>query len=739
MKFRKVVGWAVREARTVRCWALAVALCALSGRAVAEEQNTDVIQWALESVTYETFEAKHGSFVTADGAEMIRAYDARIAADAGDCAAYICRAFARMKTLGENEFFVTTMGKFGFSFSAETMHVTGELPSEWRQIPDTNEMVDDLCDIALPVLKAALDDFGKIPKDWSGCVEISEASGYQVDEPVFFDYADVLFAKAALCEMMSFLNILRGYNVSLDNRQLDDACNNRYWQPKAPNFRGVQAILKDNGGFMQNVSYPPVLEVLAEAQGWMASAAVLANAFDVAQANRTDGRNHFFMFAPGKKEMELADLVRRNAQSIIDLPYWTARVDLTPFADYLFTKEEKRDCLRGRTLDVTLRNFFEGRVNRYDTFPQFDGNFPLLDSNRNLPDATFSGAFPGMSRTKLGAYLELFGDIPPYEPDDTVMEYAALYDLPEGAENNRGNPATFAAGLEDPITLLAPSFRGCPFVAWSNDGVIPAGAAQAQTFEATFALPPEGNELNPWTIGAEGHEDDVKAWTNGEGRLVIEGRGALRVAMRNFANAADVPWADCADEVTEVTIAVGVTNVGKNAFVAIDNLRSINGEDVKSTYRTVSTVNRKSIERFNMMEDALGYAPLVYPSGTPEPVPPEPPAGALTTWAELTNAVATAARGAVIAVGADIDEPNGELVIPAGKSVTIKPCGKTVTCSRVTAKGSLTVGDANDSVGKIVALDGVQIVRRGGSITLLAGPLRGTCTAFSPGQTVILR
>ena len=240
------------------CLMSIVALCALSESAVAEEEpNTDIIQWALDSVNYETFEAKHGSFVTADGAKMIKAYDDRIAADAEDYAAYICRAFARMKTLGENEFFVTTMGKYGFAFSAETMHVTGELPSQWKQIPDTNDTVDDLCDIALPVLKAALDDFGKIPKDWPGSVEISKTAGYQVDEPVFFDYADVLFAKAALCEMMSILNILRGYNVSLDNRQLDDACNNRYWQEKAPNFRGVQAILKSNGGVMDNASYPP--------------------------------------------------------------------------------------------------------------------------------------------------------------------------------------------------------------------------------------------------------------------------------------------------------------------------------------------------------------------------------------------------------------------------------------------------------------------------------------------------
>ena len=242
------------------CLLSVVALCALSGSAVADEPNTDIIQWALDSVNCKTLDARHGTFVKADGAEMIKAYDDRIAADAEDYAAYICRAFARMKTLGENEFFKTTMGKFGFEFSAATMHVTGELPSKSAQInqmPKTTDMVGDICAIALPVMEAALDDFDKVPKDWPGSVEISKVADYQVDEPVFFDYADVLFAKAALCEMMSFLNILHGYDVSLQNRLLDDTCNGRHWEAKTNNLRHVEGILKNNGGLMNcDSTYP---------------------------------------------------------------------------------------------------------------------------------------------------------------------------------------------------------------------------------------------------------------------------------------------------------------------------------------------------------------------------------------------------------------------------------------------------------------------------------------------------
>ena len=125
-----------------------------------------------------------------------------------------------------------------------------------------------------------------------------------------------------------------------------------------------------------------------------------------------------------------------------------------------------------------------------------------------------------------------------------------------------------------------------------------------------------GHKDHPWKAG-----DDAKAWTNGTGRLTIEGTGA----MYDFASEDDVPWADAADEVTEVMIENTVTHVGKNAFAGMTNLETINGEDVGSTYRTVSTVNGKPIDQFNMMGDALGNGPLVYP-----PEAPTAPSGAVS-------------------------------------------------------------------------------------------------------------
>ena len=131
----------------------------------------------------------------------------------------------------------------------------------------------------------------------------------------------------------------------------------------------------------------------------------------------------------------------------------------------------------------------------------------------------------------------------------------------------------------------------------------------------------------------------------------------------------------------------------------------------------------------------LATMPISVAGGTPAP---EPPPEAVTTWTALTNAVATAESDAVIAVGADITEEGGELVVPAGKAVTIKLYGKTVTCGRVTVGGALSVGDADDSVGRIVASNGAKVAK-GGSVSLLGGPMRGTFTTLSPGLILLFK
>ena len=222
---------------------------------------------------------------------------------------------------------------------------------------------------------------------------------------------------------------------------------------------------------------------------------------------------------------------------------------------------------------------------------------------------------------------------------------------------------------------------------------------------------------------------------NARGVFAIEGKGA----MSDFASTADVPWAALADKVETVTIADDVTQIGKNALAEFKDAVTVNGTPL-ATYRTVSAVetqiNGMPLADYNAKVRFLNVGSEWQANLTP--VPPVPPPGAVTTWDALTNAIAAAESGAVIAVGADIEEAGGELVVPAGKTVTIRPYGKTVTCGRVTVGGALTVGDAEDPVGRIVAADGAKVAK-GGSVTLLGGPLRGTFTTQSPGLVLLFR
>ena len=77
---------------------------------------------------------------------------------------------------------------------------------------------------------------------------------------------------------------------------------------------------------------------------------------------------------------------------------------------------------------------------------------------------------------------------------------------------------------------------------------------------------PEGSEDNPWKVGEIGHETEVTAWTNGTGKLVIEGAGVV----------ASTPWAADAAGITELQVATGVTRLG-GTMVTLPSLTSVNG------------------------------------------------------------------------------------------------------------------------------------------------------------------
>ena len=145
-----------------------------------------------------------------------------LAANPGDVEATVRRAFARVKTLGENEGFVKLCEMYGYTFINEDMHFRGML-TDRTDIMDTTETIRTICDEGEPlsetfpiagigVLKAlegVVADLDRVPKGWDGELVISPDE-YPVDDTILFDYGDVQALKSVALEVSSILNIMKG-------------------------------------------------------------------------------------------------------------------------------------------------------------------------------------------------------------------------------------------------------------------------------------------------------------------------------------------------------------------------------------------------------------------------------------------------------------------------------------------------------------------------------------------------
>lgn len=91
------------------------------------------------------------------------------------------------------------------------------------------------------------------------------------------------------------------------------------------------------------------------------------------------------------------------------------------------------------------------------------------------------------------------------------------------------------------------------------------GGAAALYIRGAFAKPPPGSKDNPWKAGA-----GTLAYTNGAGRLVIEGAGKVD----------SVPWAEVAASIAELQVDSGVDDIG-NTLATLPALAYINGLPLK--------------------------------------------------------------------------------------------------------------------------------------------------------------
>ena len=87
---------------------------------------------------------------------------------------------------------------------------------------------------------------------------------------------------------------------------------------------------------------------------------------------------------------------------------------------------------------------------------------------------------------------------------------------------------------------------------------------------SAFAEEPAGSEGNPWLVGTP-TAADVKAWTNGTGKLTIEGAGA----MMDYTTGDPAPWYDIRNSILEGEIRSGVMSIGSESFKNCSGLTSV--------------------------------------------------------------------------------------------------------------------------------------------------------------------
>lgn len=107
----------------------------------------------------------------------------------------------------------------------------------------------------------------------------------------------------------------------------------------------------------------------------------------------------------------------------------------------------------------------------------------------------------------------------------------------------------------------------------TENGYCYIGETRFQLGESPFRMEIAATEIGaeglgspefPWVVG-----DSVFAWTNGVGGLTVKGEGP----MDDFIGVRGAPWADLSEDITELAVDGGVTDIGDAAFAGLTNLR----------------------------------------------------------------------------------------------------------------------------------------------------------------------
>ena len=141
-------------------------------------------------------------------------YQSRMTSNPMDYEARILHAATILAQVGENAAVQTFVKKFGYTINYLGMELVGSTSaaSGWAK---PNDIVDKVVSVAVPVFEDALEDLEGIPENWLGSVHISP-DDYPVDEDVYVDIGDVLYARASLEGLIGTVYFLKSYDLPVN-------------------------------------------------------------------------------------------------------------------------------------------------------------------------------------------------------------------------------------------------------------------------------------------------------------------------------------------------------------------------------------------------------------------------------------------------------------------------------------------------------------------------------------------
>ncbi len=327
-------------------------------------------------------ELRAGSWITGDLPKFEKAYAAQIAKDPGDYKARILHAATLLMQAGESKTVQQYAKKFGFTLDYFGLEVRGSAakPSAW---PKPNDLADRFVKEFVPVLKSALGDLRAIPSGWKGTVELS-ADEFPLDETVFVDIADVLFARAGLEVVIGMALFAQGYDLTVDYAKAKAAANYR-------STVSAGKFLDEQPKFMAKVRNQ---SSLSQSRSWMAMAFGSVLAADAAVRGRTDDRMHFIEYeylSSGIIDMALG--LTETGQEWIEM----ARASLSA-AQEVDVGIDIPFLPNDGVLQVYLGALFDGKITR-DLLPTLQKDavgwpVPVMET---VKDPTFAGLLPGFT------------------------------------------------------------------------------------------------------------------------------------------------------------------------------------------------------------------------------------------------------------------------------------------------------------------------------------------------------